>query len=156
MVLFGNIKTKYYLCGMKNRKAFYNYSVEEQYTAGIILKGDEVKSIRNGKCNFTDPFCILTSNSIILKGLYVNKNNTFSPDETRDKVLLLNSKEIKKIRNKFIQKGYALIPLELIFVKGLVKIVIGVAKGRKTYDKKDVIKSKDIERDTKRELKNYK
>ena len=99
---------------------------------------------------------MITSNSIILKGLYINKNNIFSPDESRDKVLLLNSKEINKIRNKFIQKGYALIPLELIFVKGLVKIVIGVGKGRKTYDKKDVIKSKDIERDTKRELKNYK
>jgi SsrA-binding protein len=141
---------------MKNRKAFYNYTIEEQYTAGVILKGDEVKSIRNGKCNFTDPFCVITSNSIILKGLYVNKNNQFSPEETRDKVLLLNSKEIKKIRNKFVVKGYTLVPLELIFVKGLVKIVIGVAKGRKTYDKKDVIKSKDIERDTKRELKNYK
>jgi SsrA-binding protein len=99
---------------------------------------------------------VITSNSIILKGLYVNKNNQFSPEETRDKVLLLNSKEIKKIRNKFVVKGYTLVPLELIFVKGLVKIVIGVAKGRKTYDKKDVIKSKDIERDTKRELKNYK
>jgi SsrA-binding protein len=141
---------------MKNRKAFYNYTIEEQYTAGVILKGDEVKSIRNGKCNFTDPFCVITSNSIILKGLYVNKNNQFSPEETRDKTLLLNSKEINKIRNKFVVKGYTLIPLELIFVKGLVKIVIGVAKGRKTYDKKDVIKYKDIERDTKRELKNYK
>jgi len=141
---------------MKNRKAFYNYTIEEQYTAGVILKGDEVKSIRNGKCNFTDPFCVITSNSIILKGLYVNKNNQFSPEETRDKTLLLNSKEINKIRNKFVVKGYTLIPLELIFVKGLVKIVIGVAKGKKTFDKKDVIKYKDIERDTKRELKNYK
>jgi SsrA-binding protein len=138
---------------MKNRKAFYNYTIEEQYTAGVILKGDEVKSIRNGKCNFTDPFCVITSNSIILKGLYINKNNQFSPEETRDKVLLLNSKEINKIRNKFVVKGYALIPLELIFVKVLVKIVIGVGKGKKTYDKKNVIREKDIERDTKRELK---
>lgn len=141
---------------MKNRKAFYNYSIEEQYTAGIILQGDEIKSIRNGKCNFTDAFCLITHKSIILRGLYVTKNNPFSPDEKRDKTLLLNSKEINKIRNKFIVKGYALIPLELIFVKGLAKIVIGVAKGRKSFDKKDVIKSKDIERDTKRELKNYK
>lgn len=141
---------------MKNRKAFYNYNIEEQYTAGVVLKGDEVKSIRNGKCNFTDAFCIISSNSIILRGLYITKNNPFSPDEKRDKTLLLNSKEINKIRNKFIQKGYALIPLELIFVKGLVKIVIGVGKGKKSYDKKDVIKTKDIERDTKRELKNYK
>jgi len=141
---------------MKNRKAFYDYNIEEQYTAGIILKGDEVKSIRNGKSNFTDAFCIITSNSIILKGLYVNKNNPFSPDEKRDKTLLLNKKEITKIRNKFIQKGYALIPLELIFVKGLAKVVIGVGKGKKSFDKKDSIKTKDIERDTKRELKNYK
>jgi SsrA-binding protein len=140
---------------MKNRKAFYNYTIEDQYTAGVILKGDEVKSIRNGKCNFTDPFCLITSNSIILKGLYVTKNNYFSPDEDRDKVLLLNTKEIKKIRNKFVVKGYTLVPLELIFVKGLVKIVIGVGKGKKSYDKKNVIREKDIERDTKREVKNY-
>ena len=139
---------------MKNRKAFYDYSIEEQYTAGIILVGDEVKSIRNGKCNFTDAFCVITSNSVILKGLYVNKNNTFSPDEKRDKVLLLNRKEVNKIRNKFIVKGYALVPLELIFVKGLVKIVIGVGKGKKSFDKKNSLKIKDIEKQTKRELKN--
>ena len=135
---------------MKNRKAFYDYNIEEQYTAGIILKGDEVKSIRNGKSNFTDAFCIITSNSIILKGLYVNKNNPFSPDEKRDKTLLLNKKEITKIRNKFIQKGYALIPLELIFVKGLAKVVIGVGKGKKSFDKKNVIRMRDLDRDLKR------
>ena len=135
---------------MKNRKAFYDYNIEEQYTAGIILKGDEVKSIRNGKSNFTDAFCIITSNSIILKGLYVNKNNPFSPDEKRDKILLLNKKEITKIRNKFIQKGYALIPLELIFVKGLAKVVIGVGKGKKSFDKKNVIRMRDLDRDLKR------
>lgn len=138
---------------MKNRKAFYNYTIEEQYTAGIILKGDEVKSIRNGKCNFTDAFCLITSNSVILRGLYINKNNSFSPDEKRDKILLLNKKEITKIRNKFIQKGYSLIPLELIFVKGLAKVIIGVGKGKKSFDKKLSIREKDIERDTKRELK---
>jgi len=141
---------------MKNRKAFYDYTIEEQYTAGIVLKGDEVKSIRNGKCNFTDAFCIITSNSIILKGLYVNKNNPFSPDEKRDKTLLLNKKEINKIKSKFVVKGYTLVPLELIFVKGMAKVVIGVAKGKKSFDKKDSIKSKDIEKQTKRELKNYK
>jgi len=138
---------------MKNRKAFYDYNIEEQYTAGIILQGDEIKSIRNGKCNFTDAFCIITSNSVILKGLYVNKNNTFSPDEKRDKVLLLNKKEITKIRNKFIQKGYSLIPLELTFVKGLAKMIIGVGKGKKSFDKKLSIKEKDIEKETKREIK---
>jgi SsrA-binding protein len=141
---------------MKNRKAFYDYHIEEQYTAGIVLKGDEVKSIRNGKCNFTDAFCIITSNSIILKGLYVNKNNPFSPDEKRDKTLLLNKKEINKIKSKFVVKGYTLVPLELIFVKGMAKVVIGVAKGKKSFDKKNSIKSKDIEKQTKRELKNYK
>lgn len=141
---------------MKNRKAFYDYSIEEQYTAGIVLQGDEVKSIRNGKCNFTDAFCIITSNSVILKGLYINKNNPFSPDEKRDKVLLLNKKEINKIRNKFVVKGYALAPLELIFVKGLVKVVIGVGKGKKSFDKKNSVKSRDIEKQTKREIKDYK
>jgi SsrA-binding protein len=141
---------------MKNRKAFYDYNIEEQYTAGIVLQGDEIKSIRNGKSNFTDSFCVITSNSVILKGLYINKNNPFSPDEKRDKILLLNKKEITKIRNKFIQKGYSLVPLELIFVKGLAKVVIGVGKGKKSFDKKNSIKSKDIERDTKRELKGYK
>lgn len=138
---------------MKNRKAFYDYNIEEQYTAGIILKGDEIKSIRKGKCNFTDAFCIITTNSIILKGLYINKNNPFSPDEKRDKTLLLNKKEITKIRNKFIQKGYSLIPLEVVIIKGLVKIIIGIGKGKKSYDKKNVIREKDIEKDTKRELK---
>lgn len=141
---------------MKNRKAFYDYNIEEQYTAGIVLQGDEIKSIRNGKSNFTDAFCVITSNSVILKGLYVNKNNPFSPDEKRDKILLLNKKEIIKIRNKFIQKGYSLVPLELIFVKGLAKMVIGVGKGKKSFDKKTSVREKDIERDTKRELKGYK
>lgn len=139
---------------MKNRKAFYDYNIEEQYLAGIVLQGDEVKSIRNGKCNFTDAFCIITSNSIILKGLYVNKNNPFSPDEKRDKVLLLNKKEINKIRNKFVVKGYALVPLELIFVKGLAKVLIGVGKGKKSFDKKNSLKIKDIEKQIKIELKN--
>jgi SsrA-binding protein len=141
---------------MKNRKAFYNYQIEEQYTAGIVLQGDEIKSIRDGKCNFTDAFCVITPNSIILKGLYVKKNNTFSPDEKRDKTLLLNKKEINKIRSKFIVKGYAIIPIELIFIKGLVKIVIGIGKGKNTINKKESIKTKDIERQTKREVKNYK
>lgn len=141
---------------MKNRKAYYDYNIEEQYTAGIVLQGDEIKSIRNGKSNFTDAFCVITSNSVILKGLYVNKNNPFSPDEKRDKILLLNKKEIIKIRNKFIQKGYSLVPLELIFVKGLAKMVIGVGKGKKSFDKKTSVREKDIERDTKRELKGYK
>lgn len=138
---------------MKNRKAFYDYNIEEKYISGIILKGDEVKSIRNGKCNFTDAFCLITSNSVILRGLYVNKNNPFSPDEKRDKILLLNKKEITKIRNKFIQKGYSLIPLELIFVKGLAKIIIGVGKGKKSFDKKLSIREKDIERETRKEIK---
>lgn len=141
---------------MKNRKAFYDYHIEEQYTAGIVLQGDEVKSIRKGKCNFTDAFCVITTNSVILKGLYINKNNTFSPDEKRDKTLLLNKKEITKIRNKFIQKGYALVPLDLVFVKGLAKVVIGVGKGKKSYDKKDSIKNRDIEKQTKKEIKNSK
>jgi SsrA-binding protein len=139
---------------MKNRKAFYDYTIEEQYISGIILQGDEIKSIRKGKCNFTDAFCVVTSKSVILKGLYVNKNGPFSCNEKRDKVLLLNAKEITKIRNKYILKGYSLIPLELIFVKGLVKIVIGVGKGKKSYDKKYSIKEKDIAKETKREIKN--
>lgn len=137
---------------MKNRKASYNYDIEETYSAGIILQGDEIKSIRSGKCSFTDAYCIVGKNGVLLKGLYITKNSVFSPDETRDKILLLNKKEINKIKNKFMVKGYSLIPMELSIIKGLVKIIIGVGKGKNSISKKNTIKEKDMERQISREL----
>jgi SsrA-binding protein len=137
---------------MKNRKASYNYDIEETYSAGIILQGDEIKSIRSGKCSFTDAYCVIGKNGVSLKGLYITKNSVFSPDETRDKLLLLNKKEISKIRNKFMVKGYSLIPMELVMSKGLVKIIVGVGRGRNSVNKKNSIKEKDIKRQTSREI----
>lgn len=137
---------------MKNRKASYNYDIEETYSAGIILQGDEIKSIRSGKCSFTDAYCIITKTGVLLKGLYITKNSVFSPDETRDKLLLLNKKEISKIRNKFMVKGYSLIPMELVISKGLVKIIVGVGRGKNSISKKNTIKEKDIKRQISREL----
>lgn len=138
-----------------NRQATFNYFVEDTYEAGIVLKGTEIKSIRRGKCNIKDSYAIIKNNEVYLLNTHISpyeKGNIFNHDETRTRKLLLNKKEILKLNNKLTLEGYTLIPLKIYFVKGRAKVLIGVCKGKKNYDKRESIKEKDIEREMEKNI----
>lgn len=143
-----------------NRKAYHDYFVEATYEAGICLQGSEVKSIRLGNCNLKDTFIFIDKNDeVILKNMYIKpyeKSSVFTPDERRDHKLLMHKKEIDKLLSKVKVKGYTLIPTKLYFKGSLVKVEVGLCKGKQTFDKKEALKQKDIKRDMERTLKNYK
>lgn len=133
-----------------NRQAYHNYFVEDTYEAGIVLTGTEIKSIRLGKCNIKDSYAIIKNNEVFLLNTHIShyeQGNIFNHDETRTRKLLLNKKEILKLNNKVNLEGYTLIPLKIYFVKGKAKILIGVCKGKKNYDKRESIKERDIQRE---------
>lgn len=133
-----------------NRQASFNYFIEDTYEAGIVLKGTEIKSIRAGKCNIKDSYAIIKNNEAYLLNAHISpytEGNIFNHEETRTRKLLLNKKEILKLNNKLNIEGYTLVPLKIYFVKGRAKILIGVCKGKKNYDKRESIKEKDIERE---------
>lgn len=133
-----------------NRQAYHNYFVEDTYEAGIVLTGTEIKSIRLGKCNIKDSYAIIKNNEVFLLNTHIShyeQGNIFNHDETRTRKLLLNKKEILKLNNKVNLEGYTLIPLKIYFVKGRAKILIGVCKGKKNYDKRESIKERDIQRE---------
>ena len=139
-----------------NRKARYDYHIEDEYEAGIVLTGTEIKSIRNGKMNIKDSYAIIKNEEIYLLNAHIasyEKGNIFNHDETRTRKLLMHKKEIKKLNNKLILEGYTLIPLKVYFKKGKAKILLGLAKGKKNYDKREDIKKRDIMREME---KNYK
>ena len=133
-----------------NRKASFNYYIEDTYEAGIVLKGTEIKSIRAGKCNIKDSYVIIKNNEAYLLNTHIShyeQGNIFNHEETRTRKLLLNKKEILKLNDKISIEGYTLIPLKIYFVKGRAKILIGVCKGKKNYDNRESIKEKDIQRE---------
>ncbi len=139
-----------------NRKAKYNYEIEETYEAGIVLKGTEIKSIRNGKAQLKDSYAIIKNNEIYLLNMHISEyenGNIFNHEETRTRKLLLHKKEIFKIRDKTNQEGYTLIPIKVYFSKNKAKVLLGVARGKKIYDKRETIKARDIDREVKRQLK---
>ncbi len=139
-----------------NRKAKYNYEIEETYEAGIVLKGTEIKSIRNGKAQLKDSYAIIKNNEIYLLNMHISayeNGNIFNHEETRTRKLLLHKKEIFKIRDKTNQEGYTLIPIKVYFSKNKAKVLLGVARGKKIYDKRETIKARDIDREVKRQLK---
>ena len=139
-----------------NRKARYDYHIEDEYEAGIVLTGTEIKSIRNGKMNIKDSYAIIKNEEIYLLNAHIasyEKGNIFNHDETRTRKLLMHKKEIKKLNNKLILEGYTLIPLKVYFLRGKAKILLGLAKGKKNYDKREDIKKRDIMREIE---KNYK
>lgn len=139
-----------------NRKAKYNYEIEETYEAGIVLKGTEIKSIRNGKVQLKDSYAIIKNNEIYLLNMHISayeNGNIFNHEETRTRKLLLHKKEIFKIRDKTNQEGYTLIPIKVYFSKNKAKVLLGVARGKKIYDKRETIKARDIDREVKRQLK---
>lgn len=142
---------------IKNRKATYDYFIEEELETGIVLKGTEIKSIRNGQANLKDCYAIIKNNEVFLLNMFISKyenGSIFNHDERRTRKLLLHKKEILKLRDKVEISGYTLIPIKLYFKKNKAKILLGVAKGKKNYDKRESIKEKDIKRDIEKALKN--
>ncbi|MCG2613639.1 SsrA-binding protein SmpB [Terrimonas sp. NA20] len=142
---------------MKNRSAYHEFFIDVKYEAGMVLLGTEVKSIRGGRVSFNDSYCLIHKGEIWVKSLHIaeySHGNLNNHDPLRDRKLLLQKKEIKKIETKLKEKGYTLIPLRLFFNdKNMVKIEIGLAKGKKLHDKRETIKQKDVEREMKRYLK---
>ncbi|HHX16358.1 MAG TPA: SsrA-binding protein SmpB, partial [Mollicutes bacterium] len=135
---------------ISNKKATYDYFVEETYEAGIALKGTEIKSIRNGSANLKDSYAVIKKGEAYLLNMHIapyEKGNQFNHEERRTRKLLLHKKEIDKIAGKITTEGYTLIPLKLYFKKNKVKILLGIAKGKKTFDKRETIKKRDLERE---------
>ena len=142
-----------------NKKASFDYFLLDIYEAGIVLVGSEVKSIRQGNVNLKDTFIVFDKNGeCYLKNMYIKTYDKVSfdiPDERRSRKLLLNSQEIKKLMTKVKEKGYTVVPTKLYFKDSLVKVEIALAKGKHTFDKKDTLQAKDIERDMQRQIKKY-
>ena len=133
-----------------NRQANHNYFIIDTYEAGIALTGTEIKSIRSGKGNIKDSYAIVKNYEVYLLNTHISpyeEGNRYNHDETRTRKLLLHKKEILKLRDKVDLEGYTLIPLKIYFVKGRAKVLLGVCKGKKTYDKKESLKEKDIQRE---------
>ena len=142
---------------LKNRQAYHEYFIDAKYVAGIVLLGTEVKSLREGKASFNDSYCLINDGEIWLKSLHIAEythGTGNNHDPVRDRKLLLEKREIKKIAAKLKEKGYTLVPLRIWFnEKRLAKIEIGLAKGKKSHDKRESIKQKDAVREMKRMLK---
>ena len=139
-----------------NKKAFHDYFVEEQYEAGIALHGTEVKSIRMGHCSIKEAYVRIEKGEALIYGMHISpyeKGNLFNRDPLRVRKLLLNRHEINKIGGKMQEKGYTLVPISVYLKGNLVKLTIGVAKGKKLYDKRETIAKKDMQREAERDFK---
>lgn len=142
---------------IQNRSAYHEYFIEDKFIAGMVLKGSEVKSIREGKVNFKDSFCFFHQGELWVKNLHIAEyrfgtTNNHIPD--CDRKLLLTRRELRKLEAKMKEKGYTLVPLKIFFnEKSLAKMEIGLAKGKKVHDKRETLKKKDAEREMKRFLK---
>lgn len=142
----------------KNKKARFNFEILETFEAGLELKGTEVKSVRMSKINISDGYASIDNGEAYLKQVHISpyeQGNIFNVDPLRVRKLLLHKSEIKNLIGEMTQKGYTLVPLKVYFKRGRVKIEIGLAKGKKTYDKRQSLAKKDSERRLQRELKNY-
>ncbi len=141
---------------IKNRKAEYQYFLSETFTAGMVLTGTEIKSIRDGKANLTDSYCAFKGEELFVFNLHISEYSLgthYNHDPKRDRKLLLNRRELKKLLTRVREKGFTIIPTLLyINEKGLAKLDIALAKGKKSYDKRETIKKKDTHRDLEREL----
>lgn len=141
-----------------NRKAKYDYFIEDVYEAGIVLTGTEIKSIRNGNCNIKDCYGIVKNDEVFLLNMFVGQykeGNIFNHDEKRTRKLLLHKKEIKKINDAIAIKGFTIVPIKLYFKDNKLKVQLGICRGKKEYDKRESIKEKDIKREALKNLKKY-
>lgn len=140
----------------QNKKAGHDYFIEENYEAGIVLTGTEVKSIRMGKVNLKDSFARIENNEVFIYNMHISpyeKGNIFNKDPLRTRKLLLNRHEISKLLGYTSQKGYTLVPTKVYLKHGIVKINLAVAKGKKLYDKREDIAKKDAKREIERQFK---
>ena len=141
-----------------NRKAHFDYFIEEEYEAGIVLTGTEIKSIRSGNCSIKDCYGIVRNGEVYLLNMYIGvykEGNLFNHSENRTRKLLLHKKEIKKITQAIEVDGLTLIPIKGYFKDNKFKILLGVCRGKKNFDKRETIKNRDIERETRKNMKNY-
>lgn len=142
---------------MNNRQAYFNYQIEDKYVAGIALLGTEVKSLRQGKVSFNDAFCLFERGELWLRGMYIAEyalgtaNNHIA---VHDRKLLLTARELKRLQASTKERGLTIVPLRVFFNdKHLVKVEIGLARGKKTHDKRETIKQRDTDREIRRYLK---
>lgn len=139
----------------ENRKARFDYFIEDTYECGIELQGTEVKSVKNGNISFPDAFAEIVNGQVWIKNFHISEysySSVFNHNPDRPKKLLLHKEEIKKLTRKVETKGYTLIPISFYLKKGLVKVSLGVCKGKKQYDKRATIKERDVKRDLQREF----
>lgn len=142
---------------IKNRQAYFEYYIDDKYVAGIVLTGTEVKSLREGKANFNDSYCIFNKGELWIRSFHISEyshGTVNNHDPIRERKLLLNRRELKKLEAKLKEKGYTIVPLRLFFnEKNLAKLEIGLGKGKKLHDKRETIKQRDTEREIKRYIK---
>ena len=138
---------------IKNKKANFDYFIEDTIECGIELKGTEIKSLRNGSGDLRDTFAIIKNDEVFLINMYIAKyeeGNRFNHEERRTRKLLLHKREIKKLKEKIEREGYSLVPVKAYLVRNKVKILLGVGKGKKNYDKRETIKERDLKREAQR------
>ena len=139
----------------ENRKARFDYFIEDTYECGIVLEGTEVKSVKNGNISFPDAFAEITNGEVWVKNFHISEysfSSIFNHDPDRPKKLLLHADEIKRLTRRVEEKGCTLIPLDFYLKDGRVKVTLGLCKGKKQYDKRAAIKDRDVQRDIQREF----
>ncbi|MBE5878424.1 MAG: SsrA-binding protein SmpB [Lachnospiraceae bacterium] len=139
-----------------NKKAYHDYFIEEKYEAGLVLHGTEVKSLRLGKCSIKESFIRIENGEMFIYGMHISpyeKGNIFNKDPLRVRKLLLHKREIMKLLGKIKEKGYTIVPLQVYFSNGRAKIEIGLARGKKLYDKREDIAKKDQRREAEKDFK---
>jgi SsrA-binding protein len=144
---------------IKNRSAFHDYFIEDKFDAGMVLAGTEVKSIRDGKVNFVDSFCVFFQGELWVRNMHIAEyrfGTTNNHLAVHDRKLLLHKRELRKLESKLKEKGYTLVPLRIFFNdKGYAKLEIGLGKGKKNFDKRESIKQRDTQKEIKRHLNRY-
>lgn len=143
---------------VNNKKANFEYFIEDRFEAGIVLEGSEVKSLRNGEASLLDSFVFIRNGEVFLKNMYIKpykQATSYVPDERRDRKLLLSKKEILKLDRQVKEKALAIIPTKVYFKDNLVKVEIATAKGKKLVDKRETIKRREQDREISRKLKNF-
>lgn len=141
---------------IENKKAYHDYFVDETLECGIQLRGNEVKSIRSSMCSIKEAWCQVQNNELVIRGMHVTKwgtTNLFDIDEDRERVLLAHKKEIRVLGEKVKEKGISIIPLKVYFKNGKCKVLIGVCRGKKLYDKREALKDMQVKRDINRAFK---
>ncbi|MEG1820775.1 MAG: SsrA-binding protein SmpB [Malacoplasma sp.] len=143
---------------INNRKAKFDYEILDTYETGIVLTGTEIKSVKEGNANLKDSYAIIRNNEVFLINMHISEykeGNIFNHEEKRTRKLLLHKKEILKIKDRINLESLTLVPLKLYFIKNKAKLLVGVAKGKKSFDKRESIKKRDMDLEIKKRFKNW-